>query len=130
MIQMKPIKTEKEYAAILKEIDKLFNAKPNTKAGDRLEVLVMLVEAYEKKHYHIDFPDPVSAIEYWMESRGLKRKDLEPFIGSLARISEVLNRKRGLSLDMVRRLHEGLHIPAEILIKQSKKRRSGQVSAH
>jgi HTH-type transcriptional regulator / antitoxin HigA len=122
MLQIKPIKTERDYKTALKEVEKLFTAKPNTREGDRLDVLVTLIEAYEEEHHKIDFPDPVSAIHYWMESRGLERKDLSPYMGSLARVSEVLNHKRGLSLKMVRELHDNLHIPAEILIKQSQQK--------
>jgi HTH-type transcriptional regulator/antitoxin HigA len=87
-----------------------------------------LVEAYEAKHHAIDFPDPVSAIEYWMESRGLTRKDLLLYIGSLPRVSEILNRKRELSLEMIRQLHDGLNIPAEILIQSSHLRKPSRSS--
>ncbi len=118
-MNIKPIKSQKAYKQALCEIDKLFAAKPNTSEGDRLEVLTTLVEAYEEKHHKIDFPDPVDALEYWMESRGLDRKDLEPYIGSRARVSEILNRKRELTLAMIRRLHGQLHISAEALIKPS-----------
>ena len=116
-----PIKTQKDYKNALLEIEKLFNAKPNTPRGDRLDILTTLVEVYEEQHHKIDFPDPVDAIEYWMESRGLERKDLEPYIGSRARISEILNRKRGLSLIMIQRLRKGLQIPADVLIRPNKK---------
>jgi HTH-type transcriptional regulator/antitoxin HigA len=121
MNKIKPIKNKKDYQAALSEIDKLFDAKPNTEKGDRLEILVTLVEAYEEKHHKIDFPDPVSALEYWMESRDLTREDLKPFIGTRARVSEILNRKRDLSLEMIRNLHDGLHIPAEVLLKRTRK---------
>jgi HTH-type transcriptional regulator/antitoxin HigA len=121
-MRIKPIKTEKDYQSVLKQIDKLYDAKPNTQQSDQLEVLVTLVEAYEEEHYKVDFPDPVSAIEYWMESRGLKREDLQPYLGSRARISEVLNRKRNLSLEMMRKLHEGLNIPAEVLLRRPHRR--------
>lgn len=115
---MKPIKTEKDYQAALKEIDRLFEAKPNTPAGDKLDILITLTEAYEEKHYPIDLPDAVDALRYWMESRGLDRKDLEPYIGTRARIAEVLGYKRDLTLSMIRKLHDHLHIPAELLIKK------------
>ena len=121
--KLKPIRSKKDYQAALKEIEKLFDAEPNTPQGDYLEILVTLVEAYEDQHYKIDFPDPVSALEYWMESRGMEREALSPYLGSRARISEILNRKRNLSLEMVRKLHDGLHIPAEILIKSSHRHR-------
>ena len=115
--EIKPIKTEAQYLAALKEIEHLFNASPNTPGGDRLEVLRTLVEYYEEKNYHIPFPDPIEAILYTMESRGLSRSDIERFIGSRARVSEVLNRKRPLTMEMIRNLHKGLGIPAEVLIQ-------------
>jgi len=99
------------------------NPEPGTPEGDRLEVLVTLVEAYEARNFPIPEPDdPVQVLEYYMESRGLKRSDLVPFLGSKERVSEVLNRKRGLSLQMIQRLHTGLGIPANLLIgKQANK---------
>ena len=112
-----PIKTEADYQAALAEIERLFEAAANTSAGDRLDVLATLVEAYEAQHYSIPAPDPIDAIMYHMESRGLSRRDLEPYLGSRARVAEVLNRKRRLSLEMMRRLHTGLGIAAEILIQ-------------
>ena len=90
--------------------------KLNTPEGDRLDILALLVEAYEEQHYPIPDPDPVAALEYYMDSRGLTRRDLEPYLGSRARVAEVLNRKRGLSIEMIRRLHQGLGISADILI--------------
>lgn len=116
-MDIKPIKTEKNYDAALKEIENLFDAEPGTPEGDRLEVLSTLVEAYEDEHYDIPDPDPIEAINYFMESRGLTRADLEPYIGSRARISEILNRKRPLTLSMIQKLHIGLGIPAEMLVK-------------
>lgn len=116
-MDIRPIKTENDYKAALKEVEHLFNAAPNSPEGDRLEVLTTLVEAYEEKHYPIPLPDPVEAILYFIESRGLSRRDLEPFIGSRARVSEVLNRKRPLTIGMIRKLHSGLGIPAEVLIQ-------------
>ena len=112
-----PIRTEADYEAALADIARLFDAAPNTAAGDRLEVLATLVEAYEEQHYSIPAPDPIEAIKYYMESRGLCRRDLEPYLGSRARVAEVLNRKRPLSLEMIRRLHTELGIEAEILIQ-------------
>jgi HTH-type transcriptional regulator / antitoxin HigA len=112
-----PIRTEADYEAALAEIERLFDATPNTSEGDRLEVLSTLVEAYEEQHYSIPAPDPIEAIKYHMESRGLCRRDMEPYLGSRARVAEVLNRKRPLSLEMIRRLHTGLGIGAEILIQ-------------
>jgi HTH-type transcriptional regulator/antitoxin HigA len=116
-VEIKPIKTEADYEATLKEIERLFESEPGTPAGDRLEILTTLVEAYEEEHYHIPPPDPIEAIKYYMESRSLSRRDLEPYLGSRARVSEILNRKRPLSLQMIRKLHNGLGIPAEVLIK-------------
>ena len=116
-MEIKPIKNEVDYQAALKEIELLFDAAPDTPEGDRLEVLTTLVEVYEERHYTIPPPDPIEAILYHMESRGLTRRDLEPYIGSRARVSEVLNRKRPLTMEMIRNLHKGLGIPAEILIQ-------------
>jgi HTH-type transcriptional regulator / antitoxin HigA len=116
-MELRPIKTETDYQKALAEIEMLFDAAPNTAECDRLDILATLVEAYEKKHYPIDLPDPIAAIEYYMESRGWSRRELEPYIGSRARVSEVLSRKRSLSLEMIRRLHQELGIPAEILIQ-------------
>jgi HTH-type transcriptional regulator/antitoxin HigA len=111
------IRTEADYDAALVEIERLFDAAPNTAENDRLDVFTTLVEAYEAHHYPIPEPDPVEAIKYYMESRGLSRADLEPYIGGRARVAEVLNRKRALSLNMIRRLYAGLGIPAEVLVQ-------------
>ncbi len=116
-MEIRPIRTEADYQAALAEIDSLFDAAPHTPEGDRLDVLATLVEAYEGQHYSLPAPDPIEAIKYYMESRGLSRRDLEPYIGSRARVAEVLNRKRPLSLEMIRRLHTGLGIAAESLIQ-------------
>jgi HTH-type transcriptional regulator / antitoxin HigA len=116
-MDIKPIRTQRDHKTALAEIDRLFDAKPGTPEGDRLEVLATLVEVYEQQHYRILPPDPVEAILYFMESRGLSRKDIEPYFGSRAKVSEVLNRRRPLSIEMIRRLHEGLGIPAEVLIQ-------------
>ena len=113
-----PIKTQRDYRRVLKEIESLMTAKRNTPEGDRLDVLVTLVEAWERKHYPLDLPDPVEAIKYHMEQNGLQPRDLIPFIGSRNRVHEVLNRRRPLTLKMIWRLHEGLGIPAESLIKR------------
>jgi HTH-type transcriptional regulator/antitoxin HigA len=112
-----PIKTQRDYRRVLKEIEGLMMAKRNTPEGDRLDVLVTLVEAWERKHFPLDLPDPVEAIKYHMDQNGLSPRDLIPFIGSRNRVHEVLNRRRPLTLKMIRRLHEGLGIPAESLIK-------------
>lgn len=116
-MNIKPIKTNSDYETALKEIEQLFDAEPGTPDGDRLEILSTLVEAYEDEHYSIPLPDPIEAILYYMESRGLSRADLEPFIGSRARVSEILNRRRPLTLSMIQRLHENLGIPAEALVQ-------------
>jgi HTH-type transcriptional regulator/antitoxin HigA len=116
-VEIRPIKTEKDYKSVLKKIEQLFNAAPGTTEGDRLDVLATLVEAYEDKHYNIPMPDPVEAILYHLESRGLTRRELEPFIGSRAHVSEILNRRRSLTLKMIRKLSIGLGIPAEVLIQ-------------
>lgn len=116
-MELKPIKTEADYRAALAQIEQLFEAVPNTPESDRLEVLTTLVEAYEKRHYPIEPPDPIEAMLYYMESRGLSRRDLEAYIGSRARVAEVLNRRRGLTIDMIRRLHNDLGIAANILIQ-------------
>ena len=117
MVKVKPIRTEVDYEDALSKIEKLFQAKPGTPDADRLEVLTMLVLAYEDEYYNIPMPDPVDAILYFIESRATSRQELEILLGSRARVSEILNRKRPLSLEMIRRLHEGLGIPAEVLIQ-------------
>jgi HTH-type transcriptional regulator/antitoxin HigA len=117
-MDIKPIKTDADYRAALKEIGMLMVAEPDTPEGEKLDVLVTLVEAYEQKHYPLDLPDPVEAIKFEMEQKGLTVKDLEPMIGKSNRVYEVLNHKRSLTLKMIWRLHEQLGIPAESLIKQ------------
>ena len=119
-MEMKPIKTKAACKEALKEISALLNALPGSAEADRLEVLSILVEAYEEEHHPIDPPDPIEAIKFRLEQQGLTRRDLEPYIGSRARVSEVLNRKRPLSVEMIRRLHKGLGIPAEVLIRPYK----------
>ena len=123
-MEIRPIKTKTDYRAALKETETLMSARPNTPEGVRLDVLVMLIEAYEAKHYRFDLPDPVEAIKFRMEQSGLTPKDLVPMIGQLNRVYEVLNRKRPLTLQMIRRLHGELGIPAESLIKQPDARRA------
>lgn len=118
-MEIKPIKTDADYRAALKEVESLMSAKPNTPEGEKLDVLVTLIEAYEHKHFPLDLPDPVEAIKFEMEQKGLTVKDLEPMIGKSNRVYEVLNRKRSLTLTMIRKLHQELGIPAESLIKQS-----------
>jgi HTH-type transcriptional regulator/antitoxin HigA len=114
---LRPIRTEADYDAALAEIESLFEAAPNTPESDRLEVLTTLVEAYEARNYPILPPDPIEALLYHMESRGLSRRDLEPYLGSRARVAEILNRRRSLTVEMIRRLNQGLGMPAEVLIR-------------
>lgn len=116
-MEIKPIKNERDYRRVMREIETLMDVKANSPEGDRLDVLVTLAEAWEEKHYPIEAPNPIEAIRFAMEQRGLNRRDLEPYIGSRARVAEVLNHKRSLTLPMIRRLHDGLGIPAEILIR-------------
>ena len=116
-MEVKPIKTKRDYRRTLQAIEGLMLAKRGTADGDLLEVLVTLVEAWERQQYPIDLPDPVEAIKYHMEQQGLRARDLVPFIGNRNRVYEVLNRKRPVTLKMIWRLHEGLGIPAESLIK-------------
>ena len=116
-MQIRPIKTKADHRAALKEIERLMDAKPGTPAGDRLEVLTTLVDRYESEHEAIEPPDPIEALQYHMESRSLTRRDLEPYLGSRARVAEVLNRRRALTIEMIRKLHQGLGISAEVLIR-------------
>src|ERR1700674_5218628 len=118
--EVKPIRTKRDYEAALKEVERLWGAKSGTREGDRLDVLATLIDAYEVEHYPMDPPDPVDAIKFRMEQQGLTRRDLEEIIGTRTRIAEVLNRKRGLSIAMIRRLHDRLGIPAEVLIRPSR----------
>ncbi len=113
---IKPIKTERDYRKALKEIDNLWDAKPNTSRGDRLDVLVTLVEAYEQKHYKVDPPDPIEAIKFRMEQLELKPSDLAKILGGRSRVSEVLNKKTKLTVEMMRSLRKHLAIPAESLL--------------
>ena len=123
-MEIKPIRTKKDYRAALKEIETLMSARADTPEGERLDVLVTLVEAYERKHYRFDLPAPVEAIKFRMEHSGLGPKDLVPIIGQINRVYEVLNRKRPLTLQMIRRLHRDLGIPAESLIKELEQRKA------
>lgn len=117
-MDIKPIKTDADYRAALKEVESLMTAEPNTPEGEKLDILATLIEAYECKHFPLDLPDPVEAIKFEMEQKGLTVKDLEPMIGKSNRVYEVLNRKRSLTLKMIWKLHQELGIPAESLIKQ------------
>jgi HTH-type transcriptional regulator/antitoxin HigA len=114
---IRPIRTKSDYRVALKEVERLWDANPGTRDGDRVDVLVTLIEAYEATHYAIPTPDPIAAIKFMMEQKGMSRRDLEPAIGSRGRVSEVLTRKRPLTLPMVRALSALLDIPAEILVQ-------------
>ncbi|MEG4346446.1 transcriptional regulator [Microcoleus sp. A003_D6] len=116
-MEIRPIRTQTDYQEALREVELLFNADPNTPESDRLDVLSTLVEAYEKAHFPIEIPDPIAAIQYYMEARGWSGSDLEQCIGSQVKVSEILSRKRSLTLKMIRKLNQELGIPAEILIQ-------------
>ena len=118
-MEIRPIRTDDDYRAALREVSALFDCQPepDTPEGDRFDVLLTLVEAYEAKHFPVDLPDPIEAIKFRMEQSGLTPKDLEPMIGRLNRVYEILNRTRPLTLPMIWRLHESLGIPAESLIR-------------
>jgi len=118
--EIKPIRTEADYGSALEDITALWGAASGTPEGDRLDVLSTLIDAYEAKHHAMDPPDPIEAIKFRMEQQGMTRKDLEGIIGTRTRIAEVLNRKRPLSIGMIRRLHEQLGISAEVLIRPSR----------
>jgi HTH-type transcriptional regulator / antitoxin HigA len=119
--EVRPIRTKRDYETALKEVERLWGAKAGTPDGDRLDVLATLIDAYETEHHPMDPPDPIEAIKFRMEQQGLTRRDLEEIIGTRTRIAEVLSRKRGPSIAMIRRLHERLGISAEVLIRPSRK---------
>ena len=118
-MEIKPIKTAADHRAVLREIDQLWNAQPDTPEGDRLDMLITLVDAWEDKHEPIGPPDPIEAIKLRMEEQDLTRKDMETYLGSRQRVSDILNRKRPLSLTIIRKLNRGLGIPAEVLIQEN-----------
>jgi HTH-type transcriptional regulator / antitoxin HigA len=124
MSDIKPIRSEEDYEAALAEVERFWGARSGTPEGDRLDVLATLIDAYESEHHPIDPPDPIEAIKFRMEQQGLTRKDLEGILGSRTRIAEVLNRRRGLSINMIRRLHDRLGISAEVLIRPSRSTQS------
>jgi len=124
-MDIRPIHSQQDYEAALARIDELFDASPGTAEGDELDVLTTLVEAFEAREYPIDPPDPVSAILFRMEQADLSRKDLEPYLGHSGRVAEILNGKRSLSLEMIRRLHAGLGIPLESLVQPTERPFSG-----
>lgn len=115
-MNIKPIKTDKEYEEALQKLEKIFDAKPNTKEGDEAEILSILIEDYEDRHFPIEAPDPIEAIRIRMEEMDLKQKDFVELIGSKSKISEVLNRKKKLSLDMIRVFEKKLNLSASLLI--------------
>lgn len=119
-MDIRPIKTEADHEAALAEVERLWGAVPGSPAADRLDVLVTLVEAYEEGHHPVDPPDPVEAILFRMDQQNLTRRDLEPYIGPRGRVSEILNRTRSLTLPMIRRLHDELGIPADVLIQETR----------
>ena len=118
-MEIQPIRTDQDYRSALRDIERLMSAEMNTPEGDHLDILVTLVEAYERKHFPMELPDPVEAIKFRMDQMSLHPKDLEPMIGRRNRVYEILNRKRPLTMKMVWQLHTGLGIPAESLIKPS-----------
>ncbi len=115
---IKPIHTEEQYLRALKRLEKIFDAKPGTREGDELEVLSILIEKYEDSKDNIDFPDPIEAIKFRMEQLGYSQTDLIHIVGFKSRVSEILNRKRKLTLDMIRKINRALHIPAEVLVRE------------
>lgn len=116
-MKIHPIRTEEDYDAAVERIEALWGAKPGTKKADELDVLATLVDVYENEHIPIELPDPIAAIEFRMEQEGLEPKDLVQFLGQSSRVTEVLKKQRGLSLNMIRNLHNGLQIPSETLIQ-------------
>jgi HTH-type transcriptional regulator / antitoxin HigA len=127
-MEIRPIKTDADHDATLHEIERLWGAAEGSAKGDRVEVLLALVEAYERAHFPIDAPDPIEAIKFRLEQQGADVKALVGIIGSRTRVYEVLRRDRPLSLGMIRRLHRRLQIPADVLIRPSKKRRRRKVA--
>lgn len=124
MADVKPIRREADYEGALAEVERLWGAKSGTPRGDRLDVLATLIDAWESEHHPMDPPDPIEAIKFRMEQQNLTRKDLEGILGTRTRVAEVLNRRRGLSINMIRRLHKELGIPAEVLIRSSRLKRA------
>ena len=118
--ELKPIHSDAAYEKAISDVARLWGAKSGTREGDRLDILATLIEAYEAESFPMDPPDPIEAIKFRMEQQGLSRKDLEPLIGSRTRVAEVLNRKRGLSIAMIRRLHQELGIAADVLMRPAK----------
>lgn len=117
-MKLKPIRTEKDYALALKRLDNIFDAEPGTKEGDELEILALIIEDYEDKNYPINAPDPIEAIKFKMEQMGMNQSDLAEIIGHKSRASEILNKKRKLTLKMIRKLHKTLNISTDVLVKE------------
>lgn len=116
-MKLTPVRTEKDYQNALKRLEKIFDAKKGTEQGDELEILSILIDKYENENFPIDMPDPIEAIKFRMEQMGMKQKDLAEVVGFSSRVSEILNRKRKLTLDMIRKLNSMLHIPTEVLVQ-------------
>lgn len=116
-MDIKPIRTDKDYKRALKRLEIIFDSKPGSYEGDELEILGILIDQYENEHFPIELPDPIEAIKFRMEQMGFNQSDLADIIGSKSRASEILNRKRKLSLEMIRQLHDRLHIPTDVLIQ-------------
>lgn len=128
-MELKPIRTKRDYLAALAEADLLWDVPAKSSEADRLDVLTMLIEQYERRHFPIADPDPIEFLCHVMEARGMTRKDLEPYIGPRGRVSDILNRIRPLTLEMIRRLSDGLKLPAEVLIRPYHLRRNEPVAA-
>lgn len=122
-MNIKPLHTEADYRRALRDVEALWDAAEGSAEADQLEVLVLLVQDYEAKHYPVADPDPIAFLEHVLEARQLTRKDLEPFIGTRARVAEVLNRRRHLTLEMIRNLSRGLKLPADVLVRPYRLRR-------
>ncbi|OGA18874.1 MAG: DNA-binding protein [Betaproteobacteria bacterium RIFCSPLOWO2_02_FULL_66_14] len=123
-MELRPLRSKRDHAAALKQAEALWDAREGTPEADRLAVLVMLIENYEREHFPIPDPDPIQFLEHVIEARGIARKDLEPYIGSRARVAEVMNRVRPLTLEMIRRLSSGLKLPAEVLVRDYRLRKA------
>lgn len=129
MKDLKPLRSKDDYEEAIAEVDALWGARAGTPEGDRLDILATLIDVYETAHYPMKVPDPVQAIKFRMEQQGLTRKDLEKILGSRTRVSEVLNRRRGLSIEMIRKLHAKLNIPADVLIGATRVRKRHTAAA-
>jgi HTH-type transcriptional regulator / antitoxin HigA len=126
-MQIRPIRTEADHDSAVARIAQLIAAKPDTPEGEELDILATLVDAYEAKHHPVDKPDPIAAIQFRMEQQGLSRKDIEPLIGSRARVSEIMTRRRSLTLAMIRRVRDELGISADVLVGHSQKKRQNRL---